>query len=161
MDVEMTTGSNAPLESFLICRSALRLCGFPLEKVSETTRILPVDPFPKMPSFLTGVSKIRGETVPVVNLAALLGHSTHLDATRYVTVNLGERLVAFAVESIIGVRHLNVDSIQELPPLLSDAKGEIVAAIATLDAELLILLQRTCCFPENIWETLSASEKSE
>jgi len=131
----------------------MQFCGFPLLHVAETMRALPLDPFPEMPAFVLGVSIVRGAPVPVINLAMLLGSHSHLPATRYVTINLGERLVAFAVESVIGVRRLVVDSTRDLPPLLSQTETGIVTAIATLDTELLLVLNGARFFHESVLES--------
>jgi purine-binding chemotaxis protein CheW len=152
----MMNGSSAPLDSFLICRSGLRFCGFPLQHVAETMRVLPLEPFPEMPSFVLGVSIVRGVAVPVVNLALLLGVTESCQLTRYVTLNLGARQVAFAVEAVIGVRHLGVDMINDLPPLLSQTESGVVAAITTLDTELLLVLNGMRFFHENDLESVCA-----
>jgi purine-binding chemotaxis protein CheW len=154
----MINKRSASLDSFLICQTALRFCGFPLEHVVETMRILPVEPFPEMPSFVSGLSIIRGAAVPVINLAMLLGVATSLQTTRYVTVHLNQRLVAFAVESVIGVRSLDADSIKDLPPLLNNAEAGIVAAISTLDAELLLVLNGSRFIHESAMDSLFAQE---
>lgn len=147
------------LASFLICRSAPRLCALPLEHVAETMRALPIEPMPGMPPFLLGVSIIRGAVVPVVNLARLLGATANVQAARYVTLRLGDRQVAFAVERVIGVRELAAESIEDIPPLLCEADAGVVAAIATLDAELLLVLQAARLIPESVWDALDAHDK--
>lgn len=143
-------------DSFLICRSSPRLCALSLQHVAETMRALPIEPLPEMPAFLLGVSIIRGAVVPVVNVARLLGATTNAQPARFVTLRLGDRQVAFAVESVIGVRELAAESIEEIPPLLCEADAGVVAAMTTLDAELLLVLQGVRLIPESVWDALDA-----
>lgn len=149
-------GNSSTSDSFLICRSDSRLCAFPLEHVAETMRVLPIDFLPDMPSFLLGVSIIRGAVVPVVSAAKLFGSTNNARAGRYVTLNLDARQVAFAVESVIGVRRLAAESLAHTPPLLGEADAGAVAAMTTLDAELLVVLQGARLIPQSVWIALDA-----
>jgi purine-binding chemotaxis protein CheW len=86
--------------------------------VVEVMRPLPLEPVIGLPTFILGLSVIRGAPVPVVDLAALTGDRRGSGTTRFVTLGLGERRVAVAVEEVLGVRALDVETLQELPPLL-------------------------------------------
>lgn len=145
-------------ESFLICRSNLRLCALPLAHVVETMRALPLETLPDMPHFMLGISVIRGAAVPVVNVAKLTGSAagTASPPARYVTLKLDARRVALAVDSVIGVRDLPPESLEAIPPLLRELDGTAVAAIAMLDAELLLVLQGARLIPEQIWHAIDA-----
>ena len=44
---------------------------------------------------------------------------------------------------------------QTLPVLLRDAQNDLVAALGTLDHELLIVLERSRLLPEAVWATLA------
>jgi len=119
-------------------------------------RPLALETLPDMPHFLLGVSIIRGAAVPVVSAAKLAGGAAATPPTRYVTLKLGERRVALAVESVIGVRVLPLGSLEEIPPLLRELDGNAVAAITTLDAELLLVLQGARLIPEQVWDAIDA-----
>lgn len=135
---------------WLLCRIETKLCALPLECVLETMRPLPVDPLPGAPQFILGLAIVRGAPVPVVSAAHLLG-TGKAPATRFVTVRAGERQVALAVDSVLGVRPVAAGSLRDLPPLLRDASAEHVTAIGTLDTELLLFLQSTYLVPEELW----------
>jgi purine-binding chemotaxis protein CheW len=130
-----------------------RLCAIPLQYVSETMRPLPIEPVPGMPPSVRGLSIIRGVPVPVVDVATAIagGGST---PTRFVTVTVGARSVALAVDSIVGVRTIDASEINELPMLLANASNEGIAAIGILDAKLLLLLQSARLIPDDVWTTL-------
>lgn len=151
----MTENRPASLR-FLIVRSDAFLCALPLEHVAETMRPLPVEPLAGMPSFLLGVSIIRGGAVPVVDAARLLG-SAPTAPGRFVTVRLGEtRRVALAVDGVIGVRELPESSLDHLPPLIRNANAEAISAVSTLDAELLLVLRGARLVPEPVWHAIES-----
>lgn len=155
---------NSLLQPFLIFRSGERTCGFPLAQVIETMRVLPVEVVPGMQPFLNGLAMIRGALVPVVNLAQLLDAATAAATalpTRYVTVRLGQRVVAFAVSSVVGVRQLaadTLDTLPTLPALIKVTDNALLAAIGTLDADLFLVLEAARVIPEALWLELDARE---
>ncbi len=148
--------SDSTSNLFLICRSDPRLCALPLGNIVETMRSLPIKPMPDMPPFLLGVAIIRGDVVPVVDVASLLGATMHSHRSRFVTLKIGERSVAFAVDDVIGVRKLDNEIKANIPPLLDTADAGMIEAMTTLDAELLLVLQGAHLIPDSIWDTLDA-----
>jgi purine-binding chemotaxis protein CheW len=144
--------------SFLICRSRSRLCALPLQHVRETMRALPLDTVPNMPGFMLGVSVIRGQVVPVLDLASLTGTGSTGSAARYITLELERRQVALAVDEVIGVRSLAAAALDGVPPLLDGADALALAALTTLDAELLLVLQTGVLVPDALWPLLAAQD---
>ncbi|HEY0713036.1 MAG TPA: chemotaxis protein CheW [Polyangia bacterium] len=138
----------------VVCRVGRRLCGLPVSDVVETMRPLPVQPVAGAPKFVSGVSIIRGNPVPVVDAAALLADDTSTAPTRFVTLAVKGRQVALAVDEVTGVRALT--SFAELPPLLNDAGKEAITAMGRLDADLLTLLQGTRLVPDAVWSVIEA-----
>lgn len=140
--------------AFLLVRAGRTLCALPLGYVIETMRPLPIEPLCGLPSFVRGVSVIRGVPTPVVDLAMLCGLGDGDNVTRFVTVRLGERCVAVAVGAVFGVRMLERSQWSELQPLLAHAGQDVVDALGTLDAQLLLVLKSTWSVPERLWEVL-------
>lgn len=97
--------------------------------------------------------------MPVVDVAwVLAGKESH--PTRFVTVNVGPRRVALAVDAVIGVRTIPTEALNELPPLLRDVNTDVIAAIGTLDAQLLVVLRSARLIPEPVWSALAAGGAS-
>jgi purine-binding chemotaxis protein CheW len=147
-------GSSA---DWLLCRAGAGLCALPLGPIVEIMRLLPIEPVAAPPPGLSGLSLIRGAPVPVLDLAALLGESG-APATRLVTATLSGRKVALAVEAVLGVRRIDPALVGELPPLLRDSARAAVAAIGTLDAELLLMLETGKLVPDGIFDRLDQAE---
>lgn len=145
--------TSAPRERALLCRARGRSCALRIEHLVETMRPLPVEAFPGVRPFVTGLSIVRGVPVPVIDLGALLGCPEPPHATRFVTVKAAGRQVALAVEEVVGIRELP-EALTSLPPLLGDAAGEAVSAVAALDAALLLVLQAARLVPDSVWQEL-------
>jgi purine-binding chemotaxis protein CheW len=121
-------------------------------------RPLPVEPIPGVPSFVQGVSVIRGIPTPVVDLGAVLG-SPRERTERFVTIRVGEKQVALSVNAVLGVRDLDtIMTIRELPPLLQRALKDVVEMIGTLDQQVLMVLQTGWELPDAVWQALTAQE---
>ena len=134
------------------------VCAVPLTHVIETMRPLPVEPISGVPSFVQGISIIRGIPTPVVDLGAVLGAPSKR-AERFVTLRVGDRQVALSVNAVLGVRDLDtILTIRELPPLLQRASNEVVETIGTLDKQVLMVLRTGWELPDEVWETLRAQE---
>lgn len=152
----MANGGKGGRQALLICRVGSRLCGIPLEHVLETMRPLPVERLGHAPSFVDGLSLIRGRPTLVLDAQRLLGASTERQAReRYVTLRLGERCAALAVDSVLGVRQIDRADLSELPALLRE-NNDLVAALGALDNELFLVLERARLVPEAVWAALDA-----
>ena len=75
---------------------------------------------------------------------------------RFVTVRLGDRQVAFSVGAVLGIHHLDEATTVGLPPILRDASGDIIEALGTLDAQILVVLRATWELPDDVWRALEA-----
>lgn len=125
--------------SLLLARAGSLLVGLPLEHVVETMRRLPCSAVPGAPEFVLGASVIRGAVTPVVSLAALLGAGAS-GLSRLITVRAGRRVVALAVDEVVGVRRLDPAEVTALPRLLEPEAGA-VSRLAALDQDLLLVLE--------------------
>jgi purine-binding chemotaxis protein CheW len=140
----------------LLCRIGDRLLAVPLLNVVETMRPLPVESFPGTSRFILGVSTIRGAVVPVIDVGGLTGPTSGGHA-RFVTIAFDRRTVALAVDAVIGVQTLDAATLHELPPLIDSVDRDLFAAIGTLDAELVVVLDTAHLVPDSVWATLNAS----
>jgi purine-binding chemotaxis protein CheW len=135
---------------WLLCRIDGQLCALPLDTVVEVLRPLPVEPTVGTPPCVLGLSIIRGSVVPVIDVGRQPSAS-RADRRRTVLLRVGERRIALAVERVLGMRTLQRDLLQELPPLLRNADAT-AAAIGTLDAELMTVLDAARLVPDELFE---------
>jgi purine-binding chemotaxis protein CheW len=115
--------------------------------VIEIMRPLPVNPIAQAPECVLGMCVIRGEAVPVVDLARLLLADAG-EPTRFVSVRAGERRIALAVDAVPGTLELSAARVAEVPALLSRASAAL-EAITTLDKTLLVLFESSRVLPAN------------
>jgi len=134
----------------LICRVGDRLLAIGLGCVVETMRPLPLRAFSGAPNFILGVSVIRGAVVPVIDVEAALGVPS-TSPGRFVTIRMDDRIVALAVDEVLGVRSLDEATMHGVPPLLGALDEATISAIGTLDSNLLLVLGDTGLVPAAVW----------
>lgn len=167
---EVTGGEEA---RFLLCRLGSCVGAIPIRDVRETMRTLPVQPLRGVPPFVLGLAMIRGQPTPVIDATRLLSPAVEgasaadptLDrelwegspasARRFVTLRVGERTVALALDAVIDVRSLPAETLKDAPPLLRSAGGEIVSVVGALDAQLLLVLEAGRLVPESLLSALA------
>lgn len=141
----------------LVVRSSSHLCALPLSAVRETLRPLPCHELPEMPDYVLGLSRIRGQTVPVVDLGRILdGPGANGRAGRFVSLRLGDRSVALAVEAVIDVLEVEASTLSTLPALLSSSDADIVQSIGHRDQQLLLVLDAGRIVPAQLWDRLAS-----
>lgn len=159
----MAASGGSGVKRLLVCRAGAKVCGFPLERVLETMRPLPVEPFAQMPEFVLGVAVIRGRATAVIDARQLLGSPSDRPPERYVTLGFdahAERSAAFALDSVLGVREVDASALGAWPRLLGDARGDVVQRLGALDSELFLVLEHARLLPEAAWRLLEQEPRS-
>jgi purine-binding chemotaxis protein CheW len=150
MQLPSTTARSA----CLLVRAGSKLCALPLETIDETMRPLPIEPIATAPSFVRGLAVVRGAPLPVIDAAALLGGECAPGRSRFVTLNVGERRLALAVDAVVGIREIDASLCGSLPSLLSAGDASAIEAIGSLDGELLVVLRSARVVPDAVWNAI-------
>jgi purine-binding chemotaxis protein CheW len=152
-------------DRFLLCRIGSRIGALALKDVRETMRPLPIEPLPGMPPFVLGLAIVRGFPAPIVDAARLLNPLESPSppmipprSARFVSLKLGERTAALAVDAVLDIRPLPAGMLEDIPPLLRETGAEQMAVIGALDAQLLFVLEAARLVPEPVWSAIKASE---
>lgn len=140
-------------EKWLLCRVGTRRCAIPLACVIETMRTAALMPLGDAKGLVAGAAMIHGELVPVVDTGVLLGEPK-ADPRRLVTISVGERRVAIAVDDVIDVGTMSDDVASGLPPLLRGAADEAVRAIDVRDGEFLLCLEASRLIPDGALDAI-------
>ncbi|MBX3205303.1 MAG: chemotaxis protein CheW [Labilithrix sp.] len=131
------------------------LAALPTPHVLETMRPLPCEPVAGTHPFVVGAAVVRGRATPIVDVGALLGTPGDRRTSRWITVEVGGRVVGLAVDDVIGVRRLpGVLAEGTAPPLLAEAAHGAVSALEVLDGELLVVLRGARLVPDDVWTAL-------
>jgi purine-binding chemotaxis protein CheW len=150
-------------DRFLLCRIGSHIGALALGHVRETMRPLPIEPLTGTPPFVLGFAIIRGFPAPVVDAGLLLGSSESPSVpvvspspARFVSLKLGERTAALAVDAVLDIRSLPAETLSNIPPLLRVGDAELVLVIGALDAKLLLVLQAARLVPDSVWSAITA-----
>jgi purine-binding chemotaxis protein CheW len=139
-----------PAEMSLVFRAGALLCALRLDEVIETMRPLAVQPIAGTPSFVRGISIMRGVPAPVIDVARLLG-GDDAPAVRFIAVGTDRGSVAFATGPVLGIRPTVAGTDRHHTRLLGVVPARLVAAIGTVDGEPLIQLQSMRMVPDEVW----------
>lgn len=135
-----------PTQQFLTFRIGDELFGMDLTQTREILEYTGVTEVPLMPKFLRGVINLRGEVVPVIDLAVRLGRQPvkvqrrtciivvelHTDSQDYI---LG--LLADAVSEVVEIANSEIDA---APAFGSNIRAEFIKGIAKRDSQFVVLL---------------------
>jgi len=120
--------------------------GFELSQTREIIEYSGITEVPLMPNFLRGVINLRGEVVPVIDLAVRLGRKPIEVQKRtciiVVELNNNEQnhvlgLLADAVSEVI---EMDEDNIEDAPSFGANIRAEFIQGIAKRDDEFVVLL---------------------
>ena len=136
----------------LVFRAGSRLYAMPLESVVE---VMPVPRYRFVlgaPAFVLGVTVLRGEVAPVVDLSRLVSGEAS-EPTRAIVLRVGQRLVTVVVEGIDSCVALPGSELRSMPPLLSGADSG-AAELRLLDGQLLVVLEAARLLSESLQASL-------
>jgi purine-binding chemotaxis protein CheW len=129
-----------PRASYLIALVGGRRLALPLPDVVEVMRPLPVSKLAGAPASVLGTAVVRGVPVPVVDAGELLGETGPRTCTRFVSLRLGARGAALAVDALAGVQPLDESELSRIaPPLRETVAGDAEASASHREEVLLVL----------------------
>ncbi|MFD6510574.1 MULTISPECIES: chemotaxis protein [Bacillus] len=110
-------------------------------KVREIINPFPVTTVPEAHHAVEGVVQVRGEILPVINLATALNlRSTKpLDQTKFIISELNQMKVIFRVDEVHRIQRISWEQIDE-PASLSMGLEETTSGIVKLDGKIILLL---------------------
>ncbi len=105
-----------PEEEFFIFKLGALTLAIVSKHIREVSRLAPLTPLPRTPSFLLGVVGNRGQVMPVIDLLRFLqqGESKPMPGGRLFVGESNGLLVAFLADHVIGLRRIFVAD--KLPP---------------------------------------------
>jgi purine-binding chemotaxis protein CheW len=143
------------VDSSLVFRAGPLLCALRLDEVIETMRPLATHPLAGTPAFVTGICIMRGLPTLVIDVARLLG-GAEAEVSRFIAVRTERGPVAFATGDIHGVRPVSTDGPGHHEALLGAAPARLIAAVGTIDAAPVLLLQSMRLVPDEVWAAAAA-----
>jgi len=134
--------AEAARREFLTCRLGEETYGIDILKVQEIREIDGVTRVPRVARHVRGVINLRGEIVPIVDLALMFGFSEPLALAEAsaIVLNVDGRLVGLVVSSVSDVIGLADEEIRPPPELGDRVIASAISGIGTRDGETLLLL---------------------
>ncbi|EAD0693768.1 chemotaxis protein [Listeria monocytogenes] len=109
-------------------------------KVKEIIHPLEVTPVPDSNPAIEGVSQVRGEIMPVVNLARVMKlPEIESENTKFIITELNQMKIVFRVDEVHRIQRISWEQIEE-PEKLSIGLEELAVGIVKLDGNLVLLL---------------------
>lgn len=120
--------------------------GLRLAQTREIIEYGGITSVPLMPNFLRGVINLRGEVVPVIDLAVRLGRPAITIQKRscIIVVELESveqhHILGLLADAVSEVVELDVNNIEDAPSFGANIRAEFIQGIAKIDDEFVILL---------------------
>jgi purine-binding chemotaxis protein CheW len=116
--------------------------GVDIHAVREIIRMQPITAVPNAPAFIEGVTNLRGQICPVMDLRRRLAIEAPAPTadSRIVVVQVEGDDVGMMVDDVTEVLRIDNERISPAAALVSTREARLVASIANLDERLIIIL---------------------
>jgi len=114
--------------------------GINVFKVREVMRTPEITQAPDMPPSVEGMVSLRGQLVPVIDLAKYAGIITENKPEIMVVSEYNGHTQSFLVEAVDTILRLDWSSMQVPPDMLTNQMGGLVTAVTELDSGKLVMM---------------------
>ncbi len=117
------------------------LYGVDVHQVREVKNFEGVTPVPYAPDYVRGVTNLRGEVIPVIDLRKRFGITGKTNENTNIMIIVQDKHpIGIMVDSVMEVLTLSKKDIESNPDSLIVDKSEAVVGVAKHDKDLIILL---------------------
>lgn len=140
------TQSVEVIKQYLTFRIGNENYGLELSQTREIIEYSGITEVPLMPNFLRGVINLRGEVVPVIDLAVRLGRkSIEVQKRTCIIVvelqnNEQNHVLGLLADSVSEVIEMNDENIEDAPSFGANIRADFIQGIAKRDDEFVVLL---------------------
>jgi purine-binding chemotaxis protein CheW len=129
--------------------------GLDIAAVESIIKIQSITAVPHAPSFVEGVTNLRGTVLPVINLRSRFGlpEAEATRDTRIVVVDVDGTKVGMIVDAVTEVLRVPQEAIEPPSPLVVTSTSAFITGIAKVNEQLVILV--------DLGRVLSVEEKTE
>ena len=114
----------------------------PVTRVQEIVRLQPITIIPRAPEYVLGMTNLRGQVIPVIDLVKRLGlgQVQQTKASRIMVAELPGQMVGMMVDNVISVAQLPRSKIEPPPPVVRSVDSQFIEGLSHYQDNLLILL---------------------
>jgi purine-binding chemotaxis protein CheW len=138
---EKPTGEAMQLVSFRLREEEF---GVDIGSVREITKVGDITHIPEGPSFIQGVTNLRGQIIAVIDLAKQFGlaYKRELaDSARIVMIEVNGQTVGMLVDEVSGVLNLPGENIEPTPEVIqTKIKKGYIKGVGKIDKRLIVIL---------------------
>ena len=130
-------------DQYLVFNVKSQEFGFQAMRIQEISRLLPITDVPNAPSYIDGVTNLRGRLATVINFRRKFGFESkeHDEDTRLIVVDLGGSPIGIVVDSVEEVIKIPNEMVQGLPTSTAGREvKEYMRGVGMLDNRLVVLL---------------------
>src|SRR5262245_1775750 len=134
---------------------------FPIADVRETLTLRPITHVFLTPPCLAGIFSLRGDIVPVIDLAVLLGLAPTRpgDDSRIVVVDRGGRIAGVVVDRLRELRTLDA-ALEPAPASLAAEVAALLAGVAATPTGTVRVLDLDAIFASDALRSLAAASSA-
>ncbi|MEE9167902.1 MAG: chemotaxis protein CheW [Candidatus Neomarinimicrobiota bacterium] len=118
--------------------------GVEVSSVREIIRVTDISRIPEAPSFIQGVTNLRGQIIPVIDLSKrfnLVPLETLPESARIIVTGVNEQIAGILVDEVPEVLKIVEENIEPTPELIQiEIKKDYIKGVAKLENRLIILL---------------------
>jgi purine-binding chemotaxis protein CheW len=135
-------GNSTATRQFVCFELAEQKYIFRIEQIQEIVIPCMITRIPEVPTYVEGVSNLRGTIIPIINLRLLFGLPPRaIDTeTRTIVVNVGSRTMGCTVDAVARVIRVGVDDIHAAPDMVTASSCRSIEGFARIGEEILTLL---------------------
>ena len=141
------------------------LYGADVNQVREVREVRDITPVPYAPIYVEGVTNLRGEVIPVINLRKRFGieevkEGEEKNKIMIVVQGKDKKVVGVVVDSVMEVAAIPQDNIERAPEIISTAESECVLGVAKHGENLIVLLDLEKAISRRATEKTETKEAS-
>ena len=115
---------------------------FAIGRIQEIIVLPDVTPIPQVEDYVEGVTNLRGDIIPVINLRRLFGMPAvdRSRESRVIVVNVGDKTIGCRVDAVTQVLTIPSDAVEPAPELITGDVNRYIDGFANLESRIVIVL---------------------
>lgn len=129
-------------DSYVLCELAGATYALRSDDIEQLEMVGQLTAVPNAPSFVDGITSVRGRVIPAISLRARFGfvRAPHDLRSRLIVVRSGGRSVGLIVDSAREFARITADAIQPPPEGLADMSSRYLHGMAHLGDRLVLII---------------------
>lgn len=155
---QLAEGNNDSVIQWVTFKLDNETYGIDVMQVQEVLRVSEIAPVPGAPNYVMGIINLRGNVVTVIDTRLRFNLPQHEmdDSTRIVITEADGVVVGILVDSVAEVVDLKRSEIETSPNVGNDESSRFIQGVATVDGNLLILVDINKLLSDDEWMELSS-----